>query len=249
MEEKHTWHYTTLKAFKEIWKSKLLKSRALLISEKLRAERDDWEILRRSPQALEAALPKYMLHERSFLRHRPILWFSRAQTWELQAGSFNETKFGGEWCEATKCGELPMAATYEQGGGLVRLGMPESKLLGWAALMFVAGFSWQEQATMHVMDFFNQSDAVKNTMGIVAESLPLTRIERVEAVFPKIVNGQWVSVEWLPTLRPSSPNPFSVGKLYPNECKWMRCQKTVWDWQQELTAHTPSHAVEEAQTR
>src|SRR6202171_559899 len=97
MNTELAWHYTTMSAFEQILKCGKIKSRALLISEKLQ-QRPDWQVIRRDPAALAAVLPEYMKDRHSFLRRRPIVWFSRQRDWEQQAGELTEVK-DGNWSE------------------------------------------------------------------------------------------------------------------------------------------------------
>lgn len=188
-EPMYAWHYGTMRQFRQIKASGLLKSRALLLSEELR-KRPDWETLRRDRKALEAALPEYMTHEYAFLRHRPVIWFSRNSWWEPQSGISNEVKSGGEWAKDNS--KLSMLESYRQGDGLVRLGMLQSKLLGWTAFQIFGGFPLRLFVLTHAVEFFSGVCDSKNVMGYVAASIPLSKIERIEKF--DLDSESWVSM-------------------------------------------------------
>jgi hypothetical protein len=61
---------------------------------------------------------------------RSILWFSRDQYWEPTA---QKSLVTGQL--------LGMIGTYQHGGGLVRFGIPQPKLIGWPDLGGKAGIS------------------------------------------------------------------------------------------------------------
>lgn len=211
------WHYTTYEAFQKILKSGALKSRALLIGEQLKS-RPDWPQLKTQLENASCAeaesiyrslLPDYMLHGTSFLRHKPIIWFSKQQYWENQAVILNETKGNEEPLEPSDVMTPLEYAAYQQeqmclrGGGLVRLGLFEERLLSWIPLMKAAEFDWKLRKQLVAtdtleMDSYNQ----KFVMGLVADSIPLPQIDRIDEFKftgretlgnSLIFNGEWVT--------------------------------------------------------
>jgi hypothetical protein len=192
VETKYGWHYCTYDTFVKILHSGLLKSRALLISEALR-QRPDWESIKLNP---EAALPEYMKRKFSFLRHPPVLWFSRRQKWESQAGIYNETKDGNWSDNLDRSGARSMEETFVSGGGLIRLGLREHKLLGWHDLMDAIKSPLLWRMLLHLSGCNGDE---KFVMGRVGAALPLQEIDRIDTFVVTSAGGAWV-----PFLYPSS---------------------------------------------
>jgi len=209
MNTKIAWHYTTMSAFKKILKCGQIKSRALLVSERLQ-QLPDWDVIRRDPAALWAVLPEYMRDQYSFLRRRPIIWFSRQQHWEGQAGELTESKTA-EWSHSEKT--LSMMQTYKQGGGLVRFGLAEEKLLGIEQLFFTE-YSLGYAAKAILFDRLCLGGINKRyVMGFVGDALSLNQVDRVDMFFPDSLDGEDGKGIWLPFMVPNAPNPVQANTL------------------------------------
>jgi hypothetical protein len=176
--------------------SGLLKSRALLLAEELRA-RPDWETIRHDPKAIEAALPEDLRGRFSPLRHKPIVWFSLQQFFEGQARFWNETKPpAGDAGRKQLFGvgelQLDIGEMYLKGEGLVRLGMPRYLLHSWRSLMIAADFGLLLRKALELGDrYFDDDYNARFVMGFVGAALPLRMIERVE----KVENGGWTPMD------------------------------------------------------
>jgi hypothetical protein len=180
----YAWHYCNRRAFDLILKSGRIKSRELLISEKLQ-QRPDWDDIRTGKKPLEEVLPSYMLGRVKFLSRRPIVNFSRQQHWERQAGEQTENKFADlsptEW-PAHDDTRLTMKQAHQHGGGLVRLGMSEDRLTPWGPELFLkAQYPLWQCAAEYVVDGWGLHSVNRRmVMAYVGDSLPLDKIERID---------------------------------------------------------------------
>ena len=193
-----------------------------MIVEKLQA-RADWpaiearlkrSTLQEAESIIGALLPEHMEFDSplSFVRHKPILWFSRMQFWEPQAGIFNEVK------GAAEPSELRMSETYRRGGGLVCLGLPEEKLLSWRVLMRAAQYTWYVQSYLEQVDrLIYRGYNEKYVMGLVAASLPLSKIEHIEMYVPRNdeQSRKFEDWGWLPWNRTMTPKPWPEAAAKP----------------------------------
>jgi hypothetical protein len=200
METQFGYHYATMSCWKNILKCSLVKSRALLLSEALQ-QREDWQRIKTDPKALATVLPDYMRHPDSFLTHAPVLWFSRDNFWESQAGAMNEVK--AEDDPDMRHGYISMREAYIRGGGLVRLAMPADSLLSWQELQVAAKFRMRTKLILAFGDWLMGGADRAQIMGFVGESLELKRIERVDVFLPF---ADTLKGEWLPLMAPSSPD-------------------------------------------
>jgi len=202
MNTEIAWHYTTMSTFEQILKCGKIKSRALLISEKLQ-QRPDWDVIRRDSAALAAVLPEYMKDKNSFLRRKPIVWFSRQRDWEQQAGELTEIK-DGNWSEpdySLPPRQLSKMETYRQGGGLVRLGLAEEKLQEIERL-YMTEYSLDYAAKAILVDRLCLGGInKKHVMGYLGESVPLDQADALDVFFPDDPDaedgkGMWIPLPW-----------------------------------------------------
>jgi hypothetical protein len=207
METEYGFHYTTFNVLGQVLRSGLFKSRALLVSEALR-QRPDWETIKANP---EAALPKYMRHPHGFLRHKPILNFSRQQFWEAHAGVFNESKHG-KWADEEELVVRSMSDTFLYGGGLVRFGLRQQRLLGWNGLMRAAGFGLSLRVDLWFGGAIGSRYNSRFVMGLVAAALPLNEFDRVDTFVPFLDHPE--GGQWIPFLYPRSIGVPSAREVY-----------------------------------
>jgi hypothetical protein len=187
MERMYAWHYTRRDILAKIQSSGLLKSRNLLLSEKLRA-RPDWDKIRHDPQAIKALLPADMGRAYSFMSGAPVINFSLEQHWDSQAGELNESKYDGALDERERSPVLTMSETERLGGGLARLGISPAKLVSWSRMQFAAGYTWPLIAAMHLWDRAIGSPNIEHVRCFVGAAMPLSQIERIEM----FQDGVWV---------------------------------------------------------
>jgi hypothetical protein len=197
-EEALAYHYTTGKAFKKIQSSGRLKSRALLISEELRS-RPDWEIIKQDPKAILAALPPFATSILSELTYKPTMWFTSNAFWEPQAGHLgmgvDQVKLGlAEYQpSAQRKQPLSMEEMREKGGGLVRLGMAQNKLVHQSQLDAAIGVPLILRLIAPIgADASAKNERSSTFFGYVGESLPLSRITRIEKF---IADSGWRSLD------------------------------------------------------
>ena len=181
------YHYTTAHAFEKIKSSGLLKSRALLISEELRS-RPDWEQIKHDRNAIVAALPRHATSIFSELTYKPCVWFTDNEFWEPQAGYLgmgaDRLKLGS--AESRQRKPLNMDEMYSQGGGLIRLAMPQSKLVHQSRLDEVLGVPLILRIIAIARIGSDPRHRRSSTFfGYVAPSLPLSEIARIESFVPE----------------------------------------------------------------
>jgi hypothetical protein len=190
------YHYTTAYNFHRIRQTGLLKSRALLLLEKLHKKHGINSIADG-----EALLPDYRYRNQksSWLHHKPMIWFSLNQHWESQAGDMNPEKDSG------RTEHLSMRQTYTQGAGLVRFGMAEDRLLNWERFMREAGIRSRYRITVGILDAcLSGSYESRNVMGVVAAAIPLTEMDAIETFRPDAASltdaeNPMIKGEWKPT--------------------------------------------------
>jgi hypothetical protein len=205
MNIKSSRHFTTLKAFQEILKSGKIKSRALLVSEALK-QRPDWEVIRRDPDVIAKVLPGYMKDQYSFLRRQPIVWFSRQENWEGQAGEQTENK-SGDWSDEANYSlppkRLSQMETYRQGGGLIRLGLAEEKLLDWKSLLLTV-YPPSYIVKAYLFDrLCLKGHNEQYVTGYVGEAVPLDQVDTVDMFLPDDESGDDGKGMWMPLSWPS----------------------------------------------
>jgi hypothetical protein len=219
------WHYTRTNAFQQILETGLLKSSHLLIMEEMK-QRSDWpELKARIRHNPEAALPAHLTCEWGLFRQKPVVWFSRNQFWEEQAGIFDKATTDGDIVQY----KFSMMEYHERGNGLVRLGMQEEKLLDWHRLMIAAKFPLLAQIGLSLNDVQKQNRYdEKNVLGYVGASLPLRKIDRVDMFLPTpdSVLRDWQALpedrrpeqpplgDWIPFMFPNSPNPEAAQAMH-----------------------------------
>ncbi len=184
------WHFTTKDAARKIQRDGGLKARPVLVLEAIRRQHPEVRSLRDAET--RGFLPAGTLQRNAELQGRPVVWFSKQQYWDHQAGVCHEAESKGHK------GKLSMSGMAMHGNGLMRFGVAEDKLLGWYEILVLLGLSASDWFSVVLTDLDKQCYWQKNVRGVVTPFLPLAQIDAVEKFQP--YTGRLPAFDWLPCL-------------------------------------------------